>query len=118
MSKTILFCGAVALAMAGCASEPHQVAELARAQTLVEQAEQGGAQQFAPADLQAARDKLQQAQQKHTDDEVTVRLAQEAALDAQVAAARTRSAKAEQALAQVNAGSETLRQEASRPQQQ
>ena len=113
MTKTIFYCAAAALALTGCAtSEEHrQVAEVTRAQTLVDQAEQGGAQQFAAADLEAARSKLQMAQNKHTDDEDAVRLAQESAADAEVALARSRAGKAQQALTQVNAGHESLRQE-------
>jgi hypothetical protein len=106
---------AVASALGACGSEPRQIAEVSRAHTLVEQAEQSGAQQFAAADLESARNKLRQADDKRTNDELAMRLAQEASIDAQVAAARTRAAKAEQALTQVNAGSESLRQEANRP---
>jgi hypothetical protein len=114
MAKIILYCAASVLALTGCATEERhrQVADVARAQTLVEQAEQGGAQQYAAADLEAARNKLQVAQNKKTDDEVAQRLAVESAADAEVAVARTRAAKAQQAVTQVNAGHETLRQEA------
>jgi hypothetical protein len=57
-NKTLL-CIASALALAACASDEHrQVAELSRAHTLVEQAQQAGAQQYAGADLEAANNKL------------------------------------------------------------
>jgi hypothetical protein len=116
MAKIIMYCAASLLALTGCATEEkhRQVAELSRAQTLLGQAEQSGAQQYASADLEAARNKLETAQNKKTDDEVALRLAQESAADAEVAMARTRAAKAQQALNQVSAGSETLRQESSR----
>jgi len=117
MSKIIIYGAACVLALAACATPPHQVAETSRARALVEQAEQSGAQQFASADLEAARNKLQVAQDKHTDDEVAVRMAQESAADAEVALARSRAGKAQQALSQVSAGSATLRQEANRPDQ-
>jgi hypothetical protein len=120
MSKTILYCAATVLALTGCASEERhqQIADTSRAQTMVDQAEQAGAQQFAAADLEAARNKLQVAQNKKTDDEVAQRMAQEAAADAEVAVARTRAAKAQQAVTQVSAGHESLRQEANgQPQQ-
>ena len=110
MVKTILLSTVLALAVSGCATNRRPV-EAASAQSLVNQAEQAGAQQFAAADLEAARNKLQQADDPRTDHDVAVRLATEAAIDAQVASARTQAAKAEQSLAQVNAGSETLRQE-------
>jgi len=115
-NKTLL-CIASALALSACASDEHrQVAELSRAHTLVEQAQQAGAQQYAGADLEAANNKLLVADNKKTDEEVALRMATEASLDAQVALQRTRAAKAELALAQVNAGSDTLRDETTRPQ--
>lgn len=53
------------MVLAGCASGPSRqtTADLARAHSLVAAAEQSGAQQYAAADLQAARDKAQQADQ-------------------------------------------------------
>src|SRR5262249_40452173 len=113
MAKIILYCAASVLALTGCATEERhqQVAEVRRAQTLVDQAQQAGAQQFAAADLEAARNKLQVAQNKHTDDGAAQRMAAESAADAEVAIARSRAAKAQQALTQVNAGHESLREE-------
>jgi hypothetical protein len=111
---TILF----ALALAACASSPPPIAELSRAHTLVEQAEQGGAQQFAAADLDSARHKLQLADQKDTKPEAALRLAREASIDAQVAVARARVGKAEQAVAEVNASVESLRRETHHDKQQ
>jgi hypothetical protein len=99
---------------ASCASEPRPVAELARAHTLVEAAEQSGAQQYAATDLDAARDKLQRAERHEVGPELAYRLAEEASVDAQVAAARARAAKAEHAVAEVDASIETLRRETSR----
>ena len=104
----------LSLAMTACASGPRPVAELSRAHTLVEQAEQAGAQQFAAADLDAARSKLQQAEQKDAKSDLALRLAQEASMDAEVAAARTRVGKAEQAVTEVNASIESLRKETNR----
>ena len=112
LNKTAIL---LTLAMASCESGPRPIAELSRAHTLVEQAEQAGAQQFAGADLDAARTKLQRAEQKDTRPEVALRLAEEAALDAQVAVARARVGKADQAVMEVNASTESLRKETSRP---
>ena len=111
---TILF----ALVLASCASSPPPIAELSRAHTLVEQAEQAGAQQFAAADLDSARQKLQVADRKDTKPESALRLAREASLDAQVAVARARVGKAEQAVAEVNASVESLRRETHHDKQQ
>jgi hypothetical protein len=105
------------LAAAGCASAPKPTAELAQAHTLVDQAEQGGAAQFASADMAAARSKLQMADQDAAKQpEQSKRLAQEATVDARVALARTNEVKAQQALRDVNAGTQTLRNETDRAQ--
>jgi hypothetical protein len=108
---------ALLLAAAGCASgpPPKETADLARARALVAQAEQSGAQQYASADLEAARSELRQADQEAKDKPVLAqRRAQEASVDAELALARTRALKAEQALNQVNSGTATLRNESER----
>lgn len=108
---------AALLLVAGCASDPKPVADLANAHTLVAQAEQGDAQQFASSDLEAARSKLRMADADANDKPVeAAHLAQESAADAEVAIARTRALKAAKDLAQVNAGTATLRSESDRAQ--
>ncbi len=103
------------LALAGCASAPQPTAELAQAHSLVDQAEQSGAPQFASADLAMARSKLQQADSEaKSHPELSMRSAQEATVDARVAIARTNSAKAQVALRDVNAGTQSLRNETDR----
>jgi hypothetical protein len=83
----------------GCASAPQPSADLTQAHTLVDQAEQGGAAELASADLASARSKLQAADQDARDKpELSIRLAQEASVDARVALARTNAAKAQTAL--------------------
>ena len=104
----------IPIALAACASGPHPVAELSQAHTLIDQAEQAGAQQFSAADLDSARTKLQRAEQKDQKEDLALRLSQEASMDAQVALARTRLGKAEQALTEVNASIESLRKETNR----
>jgi hypothetical protein len=106
----------LAVVVASCSSGPKPTGELAEAHTLVSQAEQSGAQQFASINLESARSELRQADQDAASDKPVLasRLAQEASVDAELALARTRSAKAEQALQQVNTGTETLRSESER----
>jgi hypothetical protein len=105
----------VVILAAGCASSPRPLVDLTQAHTLVQQAEQSDAQQFASADLEAARSKLREADAAAKDrPEVAIRLAQESSADADVALARTRAGKANQALADVNAGTATLRSETQR----
>ncbi len=111
---------AVALTLAvlgGCASgpPPQTTADLARANTLVAAAEQNGAQQYAPMDLQAARDEAQQANQLATkDDRQADELANEAAADAQLASARAQNAQAQHGVAQLHETLRTLRNEEER----
>ncbi|HEY4975222.1 MAG TPA: DUF4398 domain-containing protein, partial [Steroidobacteraceae bacterium] len=83
---------AALLATVACASDPKPTADLVSAHTLVAQAEQSGAQQFASADLEAARSELQQADQNARDKPaLSIRLAQESSADAQLALAHTRA---------------------------
>jgi membrane-bound lytic murein transglycosylase len=104
---------AVAL-LAACASgpPPQTTADLARANTLVAAAEQSGAQQYAAADLQAARDEAQQANQLASHDpERADEFANEAAADARLASARVQNAQAQHGLRQLHETLDTLRSE-------
>lgn len=107
--------------LGGCAHQPsaEAVAQVARTQTSIQQAEQAGATQSALQDLQAAKDKLQQAQaaldkKNEKDDRRALYLAQQAELDAQYAAAKAQSERQRQAVQEVRQSIESLRQEASR----
>jgi hypothetical protein len=118
MTRTLIAASVLAAALAGgCASAPQPSADLTQAHTLVDQAEQGGAAELASADLASARSKLQAADQDARDKpELSIRLAQEASVDARVALARTNAAKAQMALRDVNAGTQSLRNETDRAQ--
>jgi len=116
LSKFGVFATSAALmAVVGCAAQ-RPVPELASAKTLISQAEQAGATQFASADLESARSKVRQADDQAHDNNtvVAIRLANEASADAEVALARTRAIKAEQSAHDVNAGTQSLRNETSR----
>lgn len=120
MSRTLgatatLVALASAVLAVGCASAPKPTSDLASAHTLIQEADQSGANQYASADLEAARLKIQKADQQAADKPVIAqRLAQESALDAQVALARTRAVKEQQALQQVESGTSTLQNETDR----
>ena len=108
---------AVALTLGGCASEgaPPQ-AELARARTLVEQADKAGAQRYAAADLERAHRELTDAEsasdaRKYTEARLD---AESAAADADLAVARAADGEAERAAQQVAQANETLRAETQR----
>jgi hypothetical protein len=108
---------AAALLVAGCATPSERpTQEMSRAQTLIEQAEKAGAQQYAAVQLQQARAKLEQAQAADREgrhDEAEQR-ATEAAADAELAMALTNSGEAQHAAAEVQQSVETLREEAQR----
>lgn len=116
-SGAAAFIAVLAATLAGCASnEPRPTEELTRARTLIEQARESGAYQFAATEVQSAQDKLAKAEsaadkERHAD---ARRLAVESSLDAELAVAKSRSGKAEAAAEQVAASVETLRQEAAR----
>jgi hypothetical protein len=118
MSRVVL----VSITLAGalltaCASAPARpTPEYVRAQTLIEQAERNGAQRFAAADLDRARDKLRQSDAaRNADKEMMAdRFATEAAVDAELALARSSTAQAEKSAAEVRASVETLRAESER----
>ena len=108
----VLICGTAG----GCATQgPQPTEEMARARTLIEQADKAGAQRYAAADLQRAHDELNNAdkasaQRKY--DEAR-RYAESAAADADVATARASASEAQQAAREVGRGNQTLRQESS-----
>jgi hypothetical protein len=102
---------------AGCAGEAKRPeAEIARASTLIEQAEKSGAQRYAAAELQQARDKLQQVDVavKEGKGDRALHLAQQASADAELAAARAASGDAQRSASEVDKGTATLQQEADR----
>ena len=81
--------------LGGCASLPPPTGELSAAQQAVSRADQGDADQYAPQELQAARNALAQAQSAMAagEDEDARRLALAAAADADLALARSRSSQ-------------------------
>jgi hypothetical protein len=116
----VMACAAAAsagiLLIGGCASTPPPVAELASAHTLVAQAEQSEAPRYDSTDLAMAQEKLQQADQDAKDHPpLAARLAQEASVDAELALARTRANKEQDALTQVNSTLEALQSESRQP---
>jgi hypothetical protein len=96
---TLAMAGMVALGAASCSSIPPPTDQMTVARASVDAANAAGAQGFAPAELRLANDKLAQAQRAVADRDYTVALglAEEANGDAQLAIAKTQSAKARQA---------------------
>src|SRR4249919_23013 len=103
--------------LAGCATQSERpTQEMARAQTLIDQAEKAGAQRYAAAQLEQARAKLDAAKaadRKGNHDDAEHR-ATEAAADAELAVAMADSGEAQRAATEVQQSVETLRSEAQR----
>lgn len=114
---TTLSAAAVALLIGGCASSTNRpVEQLSRAETAIDLAEQNGAREYGTVALDRARTRLNQAQRAadQGNNEVARRLAHEAALDAELAAAQANRGKAEDSLAEINDSIQTLQREISR----
>jgi hypothetical protein len=102
---------------AACASGPQPTEQLARAHTLVEQAEKSQAQRYAAADLQRARDELQLADAANSKrDYDTARVdAESAGVDADLASARASEGEARRAANEARQSNAVLEHEEQNP---
>ena len=94
--------------------------QMALATEAVEEATAAGAYEYAPVELKAAQDKINQAKQAmQSKDNVTAkRLLQEAEVDAKLAEAKSATAKSQQAVAELQKSIDMLRDEINRKQAQ
>lgn len=108
--------GVFSVLLVACASTPPPTAELAAGRAAVEGAQASGAREFAGAELEAARNKLDLAQQASSrgDNDLARRLAEAAEADARLALARAYSARSNNAASQVERGLQTLQEELQR----
>ena len=104
------------LGAAGCASTPVPNEKIAVAKASVERAEQAGAVEYAPVEMQAARDKLSRAVRANSDhDRVPAAdLADQANADARLAEATAQEHKSHKAATELDASLQNLRQESNR----
>jgi PBP1b-binding outer membrane lipoprotein LpoB len=104
-----------AIFIAGCAGAP-PTEQMAVSKVAVSNATSAGGNEFAPLPLKSAMDKMDAAERAMTaEDYVLARqLAEEAQVDAQLAAATARSAKAQKAAAALLQDNRVLRQEIDR----
>jgi len=114
--RTMSGIGFAAVMIAGCASFPPPTDQLAVSKAAVSAAISAGGNEFAPAEMRAAQDKLERATQAMTAEDYknAQLLAEQAQVDAQLATAKARSAKAQKAAATVQESSSVLRQELER----
>jgi hypothetical protein len=108
----------VLLALGACATAPEPVADLARAEAGIGQAEQSGARQYGPVELDMARDRLASARAAAAEGEMVLagNYAKEATLAAELAAAKARSGKAAAAVKELEDSIAALREEIARNQ--
>jgi len=108
--------GIAAAVVVGCASVPAPTEQIAVSKMAVSNATSAGGNEFASAEMRAAQDKLERAIQAMTakDYKNARLLAEQAEVDAQLAASKARSAKAQKAAVAVQEDSRVLRKEIDR----
>ena len=108
--------GLAAAVMAGCAGVPAPTEQIAVSKAAVANAAGAGGPEFASVEMRAAQEKLNGADQAMAaqDYERARWLAEQAQIDAQLAVAKARSAKARQAANALQEDSRVLREELNR----
>jgi hypothetical protein len=108
--------GLAVAVMAGCASVPAPTEQIAVSKAAVANAVGAGGPEFAPAEMRTAQEKLDRADQAMAvqDYERARWLAEQAQVDAQLAVAKARSAKAQQAANALQEDTRVLREELNR----
>ena len=108
--------GAAILLFAGCASLPPPTEQMAVSRAAISNALSAGGNQYAPVVYKSAIDKMQAAEaaMPNEDYALALRLAQEAEVDARLAAETARAAKAQKAADAVQDGMRVLRKEMNR----
>jgi uncharacterized lipoprotein len=111
-----LAAGFACVLLAACSSTPEPKAEVAAGQAALEAAQTSGAREYAGAELEAARNKLNLAQQASAqgDNDLARRLAEAAEADARLAQARASSVRARNAATQVERTLQALQDELQR----
>lgn len=107
---------AVILLFAGCASLPPPTEQMAVSRAAISNALSAGGNQYAPVVYKSAVDKMQAAEAAMPNEDyvLALRLAQEAEVDARLAAETARAAKAQKAADAVQDGMRVLRKEMNR----
>jgi hypothetical protein len=106
-----LLVGCALLALSACATNKELTAQLANSREAVDQAKMAGAEHTAAADLDVAVGKLDRANAaaKNRDEKDAMRLAEQAQVDANLARARSESAQARVAAAEVIKSNQIMR---------
>lgn len=107
------------LAVGACASTDIAAPDTTEAESMIKQAQEAGAQEYAPVELRNAREKVEQAKAlvEQEENAKAMRLTKEASVDAELAMIKARSAKAQEAVKQLQETIKTLKEEIERNQQ-
>lgn len=113
--RSIGLSATVAVFIAGCAGIP-PTEQMAVSKAAVNNANSAGGNEYAPLPLRSAMEKMDAAEQAMRDKEYELarQLSEQAQVDAQLAAAKARAAKAQKAAAALKEGTKVLRQEIDR----
>ncbi|MDD2801814.1 MAG: DUF4398 domain-containing protein [Methylococcales bacterium] len=105
-----------AVFVAGCASIPAPTEQIAVSKAAVDSATSAGGNEFAPVQLQSALEKLNAAERAMAEEKnlKARQLAEQAEVDARLAAATARAAKAQKAASELREGNRVLHQEIDR----
>jgi PBP1b-binding outer membrane lipoprotein LpoB len=106
----------VALFISGCASIPAPTEQIAVSKAAINTAASAGGNEFAPLPLKSAMEKMDAAERAMAEEEnlKARQLAEQAQVDAQLAAATARSSKAQKAASALQEDNRVLRQEIER----
>ena len=116
MMHRIGVAAAAVLFMAGCASTSAPTQQMAVSRAAVSDAMSAGGNQFAPVQTRSALEKMESAERAMADKdhELALRLAEQAEVDAKLAAEMARSAKAQKAADALQEDIRVLREELER----
>ena len=105
--------------IAACGSTNPPTQQLTETRMVIQQAEQVGAEEYAPLELRNAGIKLEQARAASEAEEYekAIRLAEQARVDAELAQVKARSAKAQEAAAELRESIRVLKEELERKNQ-
>lgn len=115
-SNGIMPIGVTALILSACAGLPAPTEQIAVSKVAVSNAVSAGSNEFAPLPLKLAMDKMDNAERAMTAEDYLLarRLAEQAQVDAQLAAATSRSVKAQKAASALQESNRVLRKEIDR----
>jgi hypothetical protein len=114
--QTIVIIIVSVLFLIGCASIPAPTDQMANSKTAISNALSAGSNEFAPLQLKSAMEKMELAEQAMANKNYVIarQQAEQAQIDAQLAGAMARSAKAQKAADALQEASRILRQEIDR----